>query len=798
MKKKLFEIQLYFNLKFAAVIVLLFSSTPLLADGSKDLYPSNITGVRAYLRSSTTSTVNWPFPNMGVHYVYAKPGERITLASSVQGLSGSPKIILYNPSGVSVVNNTSNGYINNRTAELAGPQLFGQTGGNRYTPIYYEVPVNGGGIYKVEFYARGTGDPGTTVNANGNWTQNSDAGIAAWDVSVINTTNTGFIKGRVYANVLNLSNGTTNPESNQFRGLVYVLTKDGYTYRVNNNGNNGMYFTFFVNNSGFIDTSGNAIYKSLNFSGTSNLNGKVQNPNDADTAKQVTHKMFYTLPSTDLPTSSAGAVPGGITWLKNPVATPDITNVQILGAEGTTGQISSKGGYITFTASTFENYAITIKSQQNPATFVTRILTGSSSGGYNQVYWDGKDGAGNSLPAGTIPVQITVQLQGAEVHFPFFDMEYNKTGTIIELLDHHNLNNVVSDLVYWDDSDVSNGTNGNNSPGGRYSNPKNNSHLPPVNSSGISSNVNGHIWGLGGSGTTGLFGDEKSIDTWTFIVGESSTTNSDVTVKISDLMVSNISADKTNIISGDNLVITVKVKNDGPDDAPGAPFSFILPDGFSPQNVVFSSAGCGAESTAITYNAATKTYSSALNLPNGCEITYTFTLLVGNTGTEGNQIFTATILRLNDYTDPDATNPDPNIPPTDPFYECANNGLSTPCNNIKTAQVYYTAQCYNPANTSGNGSDTKVGITLLKRAGSTNSDNWPMSRKSGHIALESNTQGFVITRMSKIEIEGQISPAIAPKITNPQEGMMVYDKDDKCLKIYSDGAWKCFSKPACP
>lgn len=100
-----------------------------------------------------------------------------------------------------------------------------------------------------------------------------------------------------------------------------------------------------------------------------------------------------------------------------------------------------------------------------------------------------------------------------------------------------------------------------------------------------------------------------------------------------------------------------------------------------------------------------------------------------------------------------------------------------------------TSACYNPAYKPGTGPDTKLGITLLKRAGAGNADNWPMARKSGHIALESNTKGFVVTRIAKADLG---------KITSPQEGMMVYDTTDKCLKIYADGAWACFSNPACP
>lgn len=102
---------------------------------------------------------------------------------------------------------------------------------------------------------------------------------------------------------------------------------------------------------------------------------------------------------------------------------------------------------------------------------------------------------------------------------------------------------------------------------------------------------------------------------------------------------------------------------------------------------------------------------------------------------------------------------------------------------------YASCICYNDAYTPNNSPATRVGITLLKRAGANNSDNWPMIRKSGHIALESNTKGFVVTRLTTLEFSN---------IANPQEGMMVYDKTAKCLKIYSDGAWKCFNIPGCP
>lgn len=97
--------------------------------------------------------------------------------------------------------------------------------------------------------------------------------------------------------------------------------------------------------------------------------------------------------------------------------------------------------------------------------------------------------------------------------------------------------------------------------------------------------------------------------------------------------------------------------------------------------------------------------------------------------------------------------------------------------------------CYDDANTSGPGINSNLGITLLNRTMGGGSANWPKSRKGAYAVLESNTKGFVLTRMTTQQINA---------ITDPQDGMLVYDTTSKCLKMYDGNAWYCFNTPTCP
>lgn len=147
-------------------------------------------------------------------------------------------------------------------------------------------------------------------------------------------------------------------------------------------------------------------------------------------------------------------------------------------------------------------------------------------------------------------------------------------------------------------------------------------------------------------------------------------------------------------------------------------------------------------------------------------------------------------------------------------YSAFSNGTNFADNNVGTANVrgvtfwedssitfakICDATCYKPGITAGTVLDTKVGITSLSRAGATDAENWPMTRKGGWLALEAKTKGFVPNRVA-FSAGNPVGIASA----NFVEGMIVYDTTNKCLKMYTlkEGdvsmAWHCISTQTCP
>jgi hypothetical protein len=315
--------------------------------GSRDLFPPYAQGRRTVLFSHTNALYDqgMPYMNRGIHKVYAVAGEKIYIGSSTQGsisiaavnsdnkapgsgvVSGGGAIRVYKPSTLPNANrdnfdywsgsSTTIGKIANRSEELLGPKIetFKTTG---YTP--YAVPVTETGVYEIEFLAPAAGNttqaggttPSSSLLASGSdgatvsWTQPTGAAITsvlAWDITVADPT-TGTIKpDRAYINVFN-GGHQFDFTNGGFFGKFYVLTKDGFPYVVENNGMNGGFFTFFVNNRGFTSTANGGGERSLK-SQNASVGLNVRNPNQADDALNTTHKMFYGQPSSDLPENAA-------------------------------------------------------------------------------------------------------------------------------------------------------------------------------------------------------------------------------------------------------------------------------------------------------------------------------------------------------------------------------------------------------------------------------------------------------------------------------------------------------------
>jgi hypothetical protein len=97
--------------------------------------------------------------------------------------------------------------------------------------------------------------PGCRYTASTNWTQPTGQYITAFDVSVRDVGNTAFLTGRVYTNIFS---GILGAFDVGFNGIFKILTKDGYLYSLDNNGQAGNGFSFFVNNKGLGKADGTA------------------------------------------------------------------------------------------------------------------------------------------------------------------------------------------------------------------------------------------------------------------------------------------------------------------------------------------------------------------------------------------------------------------------------------------------------------------------------------------------------------------------------------------------------------
>lgn len=448
----------------------------------------------------------------------------------------------------------------------------------------------------------------------------------------------------------------------------------------------------------------------------------VQDPRSADTQMDVTQKIFFNPPASDLP-ASASIPGGGTTWLLSAPVLPTISNVTFTGIEGTVGRAGTNplGGYFVFTTSGNGNYVLAIDANQNGlfTDAADRKLAGAVNTGTNLIYWDGLDGEGKKVPANALAAynaNITIITTAGEVHFPFFDVERNVNGL---KLSRTNGIYAPDDTLFWDDSPIT-----------VVGTPSN----PIKNLTGISSAVNGHKWGTTtfDPNNDADFGNNKSIDTWGYT--SSAPVSSAVSFQLleADLAVGDISAAAG--CAGLPVTYQFTVKNNGPSAVTGAKLSFNYPTDIMGL-VVNSTATTGTSSVSAGLVTATA-YTCNVDLTNGAVRTFNITGKV-SLSSSGSLAVSAGILRPADVTDPDATNPDA-TPPTDALLECDASPSGLGCNNVKTNTVVVIAA-------PNAGPDQTVFQYANATLSAVGAGTWSQASADAHMATISNPASNITT-----------------------------------------------------
>ncbi|MFK7982012.1 MAG: hypothetical protein AB8G86_18680, partial [Saprospiraceae bacterium] len=476
---------LLFNLiKWGLVAALLIGSLgKIQAEGSKDFrdYP----GYRLFFNAEQSQQLK----------VYVAEGETINIGTSHIGIS-SGFISVYRPDGtLFYVFNGSDGvgFINNDVEELAGPTGGGTTNGTGYIPAIVNVSNGESGIWTVKFeyptYSTASFD---NLMNNASWNrfdQPVDQRVVlAWDITVsqggaANMDGT-MLEGRVYSNeYISIQNGNDIMTSPSF----FILTKDGFQYRIDFKDTDPWGFPIFSNSVGLAQPDGSPCYESAeqsdyNRSGLTEKwtvgNKYLYEPQSQDEGNLINNKIFFNPPDPNMPSEAMvtdiKTYNTHTTWLYRTLveAGPKFENVVFKGVQQSNSICSldnvteeGKGGVINFAVSTSGTAKIALDFNENGVfddaidrTYFRRVEAGT-----NELIWDGKDGQGNIVEA-TVDLRINYKLEmrGGEIHIMMLDVENNPGGVSFT-----RLNGVESPSkeYFYDHSAIGGGISGNEQGG---------------------------------------------------------------------------------------------------------------------------------------------------------------------------------------------------------------------------------------------------------------------------------------------------------------------------------------------
>ncbi|MEM1118933.1 MAG: gliding motility-associated C-terminal domain-containing protein [Bacteroidota bacterium] len=450
--------------------------------------------------------------------VYAAAGEFINVGSSHVNINGG-SIIVYNPNGdtVSVFTGTdmSTAIIFNHTQEDNGPTGTG-LGSSGYRPGVVQVPADQGGIWTVELAypnANRTAFVSNLQNSD-NWSRTihqpqlaADRRVAlAWDVTVTQggAGNAGGtpVSGRLYSNeyisILDGNNGANGPRSTS--PTFYILTRDGYLYKVDFDTTDPWGFPIHSNSLGLVTGDFTPTYMSARIgadvitdSGSSSYTRSADTstwmadatylyePQAEDIGPISNNKVFFSIPDPNLPASALvtdihpDRMNTHTTWLLSSIPTLSdnrpFTFRGVLPANGIcSGDLIAEagiGGNFVFD-SELGGQAILQLDINNDGDFTDDVdvtLDRNVGFGLDSIPWNGSDGNGNVIGATpTLPFRYNLTIRGGEMHLLLADIENNVGGVTFSRI---NGPNSPANQFFYDHT----GIGGTASGGGTAGNP---------------------------------------------------------------------------------------------------------------------------------------------------------------------------------------------------------------------------------------------------------------------------------------------------------------------------------------
>jgi hypothetical protein len=344
--------------------------------------------------------------------------------------------------------NPAQGRITSRDEELAGPATITDTvtaapgdeipGG--YIPCFYTAPDTG--IYHVIFFGPYGGDSDEEISPTGqvdlaspnNFNERQATSVAAWDVTVRSSlTSTEDITGRLFADyITQFVGGNPRPVYQE----IYMVTQDGYIFRINLRTLDPDGFIIFSNDVGFLNTNDEPLFhdvvaaSGLPFQQANQLNERLGDTKLAP----PTHVVFFSPPSIEA--LQANNVPLA------PVA-PELTDFRFEGRLGDNDTYVGGGGTFSFASNVSGLFQLIISRDGvdfDPSNPQNRVIRRQHPGGAQSFEWDGLDNSGTPFPPGLgYPAVFT--LRAGELHFPILDPENSlEGGPTYELLNPPNGN----------------------------------------------------------------------------------------------------------------------------------------------------------------------------------------------------------------------------------------------------------------------------------------------------------------------------------------------------------------------